>query len=161
MDTIISIVHKKKSLVAIPFILSFLVILAVSLYANSLISFSMRTMEYNIERRLIAESKRLAGMVSAEELDKFRAVLGMINDILDISKIEAGRFELIRAVYETAPLLSDTLNLNKVRIASSGSAGSKPITLKLEINSDFPAKLIGDELRVRQTLNNLLSNAIK
>jgi len=361
--------HKKKGLVVIPFIFSFLVILAVSLYANTLISFSMRTMEYNIEHRLIAESKRLANMVSAEELDKYRfasdmelpeyhalrlrmldfsleadilyayyirpvnnelqfivdndfnentrvgldtepfdprptpwilstlegqavcsglgnytpgwegllsgyapvfdrdgnviaiagvdiedepivkarrlvsvltvvqiiavaaifisgiiyfvylnhqaeiareasaakswflsqmsheirtplnavigfseielqnsktnnlpestidninrirqsgvSLLGMINDILDISKIEANRFQLVPAVYETAPLLSDTVNLNKVRIES------KPITLKLEINSDFPAKLIGDELRVRQILNNLLSNAIK
>jgi len=83
------------------------------------------------------------------------SLLGMINDILDISKIEANRFQLVPAIYETAPLLSDTINLNKVRI------GSKPIKLKLEINNDFPAKLIGDELRVRQILNNLLSNAIK
>jgi len=70
-------VHKKKSLAAIPFILTFLVILAVSLYANFLISFSMRTMEFNIEHRLIAESKRLANMVSAEELDKYRGVPDM------------------------------------------------------------------------------------
>ncbi|MDR2718032.1 MAG: response regulator [Treponema sp.] len=69
--------NRKKSLVAIPFIVTFLVILAVSLYANSFISFSMRTMEYNIEHRLIAESKRLANMVSAEELDKYRAVHDM------------------------------------------------------------------------------------
>jgi signal transduction histidine kinase/CheY-like chemotaxis protein len=83
------------------------------------------------------------------------SLLGMINDILDISKIEANRFQLVPVIYETAPLLSDTVNLNKVRI------GSKPIILKLEINGDFPAKLFGDELRVRQVLNNLLSNAIK
>jgi len=83
------------------------------------------------------------------------SLLGMINDILDISKIEAGRFEIFPAVYDTAQMLSNTLNLNKVRI------GDKPLTLKLEINSDFPAKLIGDELRIRQILNNLLSNAIK
>jgi len=83
------------------------------------------------------------------------SLLGIINDLLDISKIEANRFQLVPAIYDMAPLLSDTINLNKVRI------GSKPITLKLEINSDFPAKLIGDELRVRQILNNLLSNAIK
>jgi CheY-like chemotaxis protein len=83
------------------------------------------------------------------------SLLGMINDILDISKIEANRFELAPVVYETAPLLSDTVGLNRVRI------GDKPITLKLDINSDFPAKLKGDELRVRQILNNLLSNAIK
>ena len=68
---------KKKRFIVIPFIFSFLIILAVSLYANMLISFSMHTMEYNMERRLIAESKRLAKMVSSEELDKYRAVQDM------------------------------------------------------------------------------------
>ena len=89
------------------------------------------------------------------------SLLGMINDILDISKIEANRFQLVPAVYKTAPLLSDTVNLNKVRCVSKGNDGDKPISLKLEINGDFPAELTGDELRVRQILNNLLSNAIK
>jgi signal transduction histidine kinase len=83
------------------------------------------------------------------------SLLALINDILDISKIEANRFELAPAVYETAPLLSDTVNLNRVRI------GSKPINFVLEISGDFPRRLRGDELRVRQILNNLLSNAIK
>jgi signal transduction histidine kinase/CheY-like chemotaxis protein len=65
--------HKKKRFIVIPFIVLFLIVLAVSLYANTLISFSMHTMEYNLEHRLIAESKRLAGLVSAEELDKYRS----------------------------------------------------------------------------------------
>jgi signal transduction histidine kinase/CheY-like chemotaxis protein len=65
--------NKKINLIVIPFIILFLIVLAVSLYANTLISFSMHTMEYNLEHRLIAESKRLAGMVSAEELDKYRS----------------------------------------------------------------------------------------
>jgi len=64
----------KIPLITIPFIVVFLVILGVSLYANFLISFSMETMEFNIEHRLIAESKRLANMVSAEELDKYRVI---------------------------------------------------------------------------------------
>jgi signal transduction histidine kinase/CheY-like chemotaxis protein len=83
------------------------------------------------------------------------SLLGIINDILDISKIEAGSFELVPVEYETAPFISGTVNLNMVRL------GSKPISLVLKINGDFPAKLIGDELRVKQVLNNLLSNAIK
>jgi len=83
------------------------------------------------------------------------SLLGIINDILDISKIEADRFELVPAEYDTARLIINTVNLNRVRI------GDKPLSLKLEINSGFPAKLIGDELRIRQILNNLLSNAIK
>ena len=82
-------------------------------------------------------------------------LLGIIGDILDISKIEAGKFELEPAEYETASLLSDALHLNMVRI------GSKPIDFILEISGDFPARLVGDELRIKQILNNLLSNAIK
>jgi len=82
-------------------------------------------------------------------------LLGIINDILDISKIEAGGFVLIPVEYETASLINDTVNLNRVRI------GSKPITFILEIKGDFPKKLFGDELRVKQILNNILSNAIK
>ena len=83
------------------------------------------------------------------------SLLGIINDILDISKIEAGGFELIQVEYETASFVNDTVNLNRVRI------GSKPINFVLEINEDLPRKLFGDELRVRQILNNILSNAIK
>jgi CheY-like chemotaxis protein len=83
------------------------------------------------------------------------SLLGIINDVLDISKIEAGGFELIPVEYETASLLSDTVMLNMVRI------GSKPIVFALEISWDFPMVLVGDELRIKQVLNNLLSNAIK
>jgi signal transduction histidine kinase/CheY-like chemotaxis protein len=83
------------------------------------------------------------------------SLLAIVNDILDISKIEAGSFELVPVEYETAPFINGTVRLNIVRI------GSKPISFILEIGSDFPWKLRGDELRVRQILNNLLSNAIK
>ena len=83
------------------------------------------------------------------------SLLGIINDILDNSKIEAGGFELVPVEYESASFINDTVNLNKVRI------GSKPITFILEVNDDFPRTLQGDELRIRQVLNNILSNAIK
>ena len=83
------------------------------------------------------------------------SMLGIINDILDISKIEAGCFEIVSFEYETAPFISDTVNLNRVQI------GSRPISFILEIDENFPRKLKGDELRVRQILNNILSNAIK
>jgi signal transduction histidine kinase/DNA-binding response OmpR family regulator len=82
-------------------------------------------------------------------------LLRIINDILDISKIEARAFKLVPVEYETAPFISDTVNLNRVRI------GSKPIDFKLEIGREFPEKLIGDELRVKQILSNILSNAVK
>jgi PAS domain S-box-containing protein len=82
-------------------------------------------------------------------------LLGIINDILDISKIEAGNFELIPDNYDTPSLINDTVQLNIVRI------GSKAISFKLNIDDTLPARLFGDELRVKQVLNNILSNAFK
>jgi signal transduction histidine kinase/CheY-like chemotaxis protein/ligand-binding sensor domain-containing protein len=82
-------------------------------------------------------------------------LLGIINDILDIPKIESGTIDIVPAEYETAAMVSDVVNLNMVRL------GSKPINFVLEINADFPRMLKGDELRVKQILNNLLSNAVK
>ena len=82
-------------------------------------------------------------------------LLGIINDILDLSKIEAGKLELVIAKYEIASLVSDTAQLNMMRI------GSKPIDFELYIDENLPVLLMGDELRVKQILNNLLSNAFK
>ncbi|MCL2294856.1 MAG: PAS domain-containing protein [Spirochaetes bacterium] len=82
-------------------------------------------------------------------------LLSIINDILDLSKIEAGKLELINLKYEVASLLSDTAQLNMMRI------GSKPIEFELHVDEDMPTHLIGDELRIKQILSNLLSNAFK
>jgi signal transduction histidine kinase/CheY-like chemotaxis protein/ligand-binding sensor domain-containing protein len=82
-------------------------------------------------------------------------LLGIINDILDIPKIESGNIDIVPVEYETAAMLSDVVNLNMVRLSS------KPVNFVLEIDSGFPRMLKGDELRVKQILNNLLSNAVK
>jgi PAS domain S-box-containing protein len=82
-------------------------------------------------------------------------LLGIINDLLDLSKIEAGKFELTNSRYEMASLINDTINLNITRI------GSKPLEFRLQVSEDLPLDIIGDELRVKQILNNLLSNAFK
>ncbi|MCL2067583.1 MAG: ATP-binding protein [Treponema sp.] len=82
-------------------------------------------------------------------------LLTIINDILDISKIEAGSFELVPLDYDVPSMVNDTTQLNIVRI------GAKDIVFKLAVDETIPVKLHGDELRVRQILNNLLSNAIK
>jgi signal transduction histidine kinase/CheY-like chemotaxis protein len=82
-------------------------------------------------------------------------LLGIINDILDLSKIEAGKFELIPSQYDIASLIHDTVQLNMMRYES------KPIEFKLEIDEKIPVMLFGDGLRIKQILNNLLSNAFK
>ncbi|MCL1796567.1 MAG: ATP-binding protein, partial [Clostridia bacterium] len=82
-------------------------------------------------------------------------LLGTVNDILDISKIEAGRFELVPAEYDTPSLINDTVSQNVLRI------GEKPVQFLLNLSGDLPAHLYGDEIRVKQVMNNLLSNAFK
>ncbi|MCL2243070.1 MAG: ATP-binding protein [Treponema sp.] len=82
-------------------------------------------------------------------------LLGIINDILDLTKIETGRMELIPYEYDVPSLINDAIQLNIVRI------GSKPIDFKLSVDENLPSRLYGDEIRIKQILNNLLSNAIK
>ena len=82
-------------------------------------------------------------------------LLSTVNDILDISKIEAGKFELITGDYDLPSLINDTVTQNILCI------GEKPIQFVLDISSDLPARLNGDELRIKQIINNLLSNALK
>jgi len=82
-------------------------------------------------------------------------LLNIINDILDLSKIEAGKLELLQERYDLASLINDTVALNLMRVES------KQIEFKLHVDENLPSVLIGDELRIKQILNNLLSNAFK
>jgi signal transduction histidine kinase/CheY-like chemotaxis protein len=83
------------------------------------------------------------------------SLLGIINDILDMSKIETGKMEFYPTEYDTPSLINDAVQLNVLRI------GSKPINFILDLSETLPSRLYGDELRIKQILNNLLSNAIK
>jgi signal transduction histidine kinase/DNA-binding NarL/FixJ family response regulator len=94
-----------------------------------------------------------------ESLDKVYnssyLLLGIINDILDLSKIEAGKLELTLAKYDVASLINDTIHLCAMRY------DSKAIEFILQVDENVPSYLLGDELRIKQILNNLLSNAFK
>jgi signal transduction histidine kinase/DNA-binding NarL/FixJ family response regulator/HPt (histidine-containing phosphotransfer) domain-containing protein len=82
-------------------------------------------------------------------------LLGTINDILDISKIESGKFDIIPTDYDVPSLINDTAMMSMTRI------GNKPVSFVLAIDENLPVTLFGDELRVKQIFNNLLSNAFK
>jgi len=82
-------------------------------------------------------------------------LLSIINDILDLSKIEAGKLELSPHKYEVASLINDTVSLNMMRISGD------QIEFVLFVDEKIPSTLFGDDLRIRQVLNNLLSNAFK
>ena len=104
----------------------------------------------------------LDGKISGEEKENIEKVytagmvlLGIINDILDISKIESGKFELNPVVYDLPSLINDTITLNTMRIEE------KPIKFKLFIEETLPSELYGDDLRIKQIFNNILSNAFK
>jgi PAS domain S-box-containing protein len=84
-----------------------------------------------------------------------RSLLGVINDVLDISKIEAGKFNIVRSPHNLRNIIESVHGLLKF------SADEKSIEFDLEIDGDIPEVLLLDSLRVNQILMNLLSNAIK
>ncbi|MDR3000858.1 MAG: response regulator [Fibromonadaceae bacterium] len=81
-------------------------------------------------------------------------LIGIINDILDLSRIEMNKMEINSTKYEVASLINDAVHLNMMR-------NSKPIEFTLKVDENIPTLLFGDELRIKQILNNLLSNAYK
>ena len=84
-----------------------------------------------------------------------QSLLSIINDILDISKIEAGKLEILPVEYELFPVINDCYNIARVR------AESKSLSLQVMVDPNLPSYLCGDEVRIRQIINNLLSNAVK
>lgn len=83
------------------------------------------------------------------------SLLELLNDILDMSKIEAGKMELIMEEFNIYDLLDKTIELLTV------AANQKGIELLLDVDYSLPEKFIGDSVRLKQVLVNLLSNAIK
>lgn len=82
-------------------------------------------------------------------------LLGIINDVLDLSKIEAGKFELVPVDYELSTVLNDLVNMTQTRAAKKG------LTLELDFDAHTPNQLYGDEVRLKQIMMNLLTNAVK
>jgi len=82
-------------------------------------------------------------------------LLNIINDILDLTKLDAGKLEIVPEKYDIPSLINDIVQLNRLRY------DSKPIDFKLSVAENTPVELIGDEFRIKQILNNLLSNAYK
>ena len=88
-------------------------------------------------------------------LNAGESLLGLLNDILDISKVEAGKLSLENIPFSVRHLIEECATLH------AQQARRKHIYLVTEIDPDLPENFLGDPTRVRQVLNNLLSNAIK
>ncbi len=83
------------------------------------------------------------------------ALVSIINDILDLTKIESGKMELTEDDYEVAPLLKD------IRMIIENRIGDKQLVLIYEVDEKLPKWMRGDALRIRQIIINLLNNAVK
>jgi PAS domain S-box-containing protein len=88
-------------------------------------------------------------------LDSGRLLLGVVNDVLDFSKIEVGKLRIEQSPVSPRTLATDAVALLRER------ADAKGISLELEIDASLPAQCLGDALRTQQVLVNLLSNAVK
>lgn len=82
-------------------------------------------------------------------------LLGLVNDVLDFSKIESGQLDLVEGNYHLASLIEDEMQLLCAR------ATQKDLEIHLEADAELPSRLLGDELRIKQIVMNLLSNAVK
>ncbi len=84
-----------------------------------------------------------------------RALLNILNDILDYSKIEAGRLEIYKMPFRVEEPLRDVADLHAAQMAEKG------LELFIEIEPEVPQMVIGDAMRLTQVLNNLVGNAVK
>ncbi len=83
------------------------------------------------------------------------SLLGIINDILDLSKIESGSMNLVEREYDTFELLNAVVTMIRVR------ALEKDLDFRIDIDPDIPSKLYGDDGKIKQVILNLLTNAVK
>ena len=114
---------------------------------NAIVGFSNAILDDNTLEEAKDEAKDI--IMASDNL------LEIVNGILDISKIEAGKMEIINVDYNPVQIFNDVYKLVKPRI------GDKPITLKCNFSSDIPNTLNGDMGKVREIITNLLTNACK
>lgn len=108
--------------------------------------------------QIVLENDRLDTEV-ANQVNEIKVagtnLLGIINDILDMSKIEAGKYELVEEEYELPILIHEVSSVVNARLRESA------VYFSLDIDTSLPRYLIGDAGRIRQILMNVIGNAIK
>ncbi len=105
---------------------------------------------------ILRENKNAQIADYAKSIDSAgNSLLYLVNDVLDLSKIESGKLEITERDYETASFVHDCYNMILEK------AEKKGLELKIQCNPNLPSRLRGDEARLRQIVTNLLSNAVK
>lgn len=114
---------------------------------NTIIGLNEMTLRENISDE-IAENA-----INIQNASKM--LLTTINDILDLSKLESGKMDIVPVQYEVSAMFSDLVNLIWLR------ANQKDLEFRVDIAQDIPSMLYGDEVRIKQVITNLLTNAVK
>lgn len=114
---------------------------------NAIVGFSQALQEENLPPQAQDEVKDI---VMASE-----TLLDIVNDILDISKIEANKLEIVSTEYSLQAVLDELVSLSKARL------GEKPIEFRCVFDPSIPPYLYGDKVHVKQVVLNILTNAIK
>lgn len=87
--------------------------------------------------------------------DSSKQLLDLVNDVLDMSKIDSGKMEILFNEFDFDRMLQKVINVTQVKMKQ------KYQTFSIEYNNPFPRKMVSDELRLSQVLINLLNNAMK
>ena len=114
---------------------------------NAIVGFSQALAEEDLSPQAEDEVKDI--MMASETL------LELVNGILDISKIEASKLEIVCVEYNFKDMLDELSSLTRARL------GEKPLDLRFNFASDLPKYLYGDKVRVKQVILNLLTNSVK
>lgn len=114
---------------------------------NTIIGLNEMILREDVSDEVAADARSIQGAS--------KMLLTLINDILDMSKIESGKMDIVPASYNAGDMLSDIVNMIWVR------AKEKGLEFHIDVDQSMPVRLYGDEVRIKQILINILNNAVK
>lgn len=114
---------------------------------NTIIGLNEMILREDVSEEVAADAKSIQGAG--------KMLLTLINDILDMSKIESGKMDIVPVAYDVGAMLSDIVNMIWIR------AKEKGLAFHIDVDQSMPAQLFGDEVRIKQVLINLLNNSVK
>jgi signal transduction histidine kinase/ligand-binding sensor domain-containing protein/CheY-like chemotaxis protein len=102
----------------------------------------------------LAKDKEVRGCLQSVQ-SSAESLMALLNDVLDLSRVEAGKLAIEEVAFDPRVLVHDVVRLFEA------SARRKGLTLRYEVQDEIPARIAGDPLRIRQILSNLIGNAVK
>ena len=108
-----------------------------------------------MDEMILRETKDTEVLQYAQDIHQAaQSLYAIVNNVLDVSKMESGKLEVMPVQYELRGLIDECVNLIK------GRAKAKGIEFRIQVNPNLPNYLYGDDVRIRQIITNLLSNAV-